>query len=118
MTATKTSRNMHIARPFEADTTTALTLALTNSDGIVSMDNASANVVTIPTNATVAFELGNQVDVIQMGVGVTSVTAAAGVTLNGVVAGTTAMTLQYGGATLVKHATDTWSVLGAIAVVA
>jgi hypothetical protein len=107
-----------ITRNTNDDTTTALTAALTDAGDIVFMNNASANVFTIPTNATVAFAVGDQIDVVMEGVGVTSVTAASGVTLNGVSAGTAVLNGQYMAVTLVKRATDTWIMFGAHAVVA
>lgn len=101
-----------VTRTVEADTSTALTLALTNAGNVVTMNNAAANVVTIPANATVAVPVNSQVDGMMLGVGVTSITAAAGVTLNGVVAGTAAISAQYAGWTLLKVATDEWVLTG------
>jgi hypothetical protein len=107
-----------VTRTIEADTSTALTLALTNAGNVVTMNNASANVVTIPPNSSVAFAVGTQVDVIMKGAGVTSITGDTGVTVNGVAAGTGAMDGQYKAVTLLKEATDTWLVMGAIGAVA
>lgn len=105
-------------REINVDTGTALTAALTDSGNMVTMSNASANVFTIPANATVAFVVGTQIDVIQLGAGVTSITGAVGVTLNGISAGSGALSAQYAGVTLVKHATNTWTVSGAVGAVA
>jgi len=99
-------------RTVNADTTTALTAALVDSGNIITMDNASANVLTIPLNATTAFLTGTQVDVVQKGAGATSVTGATGVTVNGVSAGTAALNAQFSAVTLIKTATDTWLLVG------
>ena len=71
------------------------------------MNNGSANVVTIPTDVAAAFPIGTVLLVMMEGVGVTSITADAGVTLNGVVAGSGDLT-QFNGVALKKRAVDTW----------
>jgi len=101
-----------------ADTTTALTAALTDRGQTITMSNASANVLTIPANAAVAFDVGTVISVIMLGAGTTSITGDTGVTLNGVSAGSGAMSAQYGGVSLLKTATDTWVASGAIGTVA
>ena len=84
------------------------TLVLSDADsGEVWMNNGSANVVTIPTDVAAAFPIGTVLLVMMEGVGVTSITADAGVTLNGVVAGSGDLT-QFNGVALKKRAVDTW----------
>jgi hypothetical protein len=39
------------------------------------MDNASANTFSIPTNASVAFPIGTQINVLQIGAGQTTIQA-------------------------------------------
>lgn len=87
-------------RAFNTQTGTAYTVALTDQGKVVEMNNASANVVTIPLNATVAFPIGTEITVAQLGAGTTSVAIAGGGTLIGT------MTLVV--ARLIKRATDTW----------
>ena len=106
------------ARTITADTSTALNSALIHEGGVVTMNNASANVFTIEPNATIAHSTGAQIDVIQLGAGVTSITGDTGVTLNGVSAGTGAMTAQYGAVTLLRISSDVWTASGAIGTVA
>ena len=106
------------ARTITADTSTALNSALTHEGGVVTMNNASANVFTIEPNATIAHSTGAQIDVIMLGAGVTSITGDTGVTLNGVSAGTGAMTAQYGAVTLLRISSDVWTASGAIGTVA
>ncbi len=89
-----------------ADSTTAYTLVLTDSGRQVTMNNASASTLTIPTNASVAFAVGVRVQVIQLGAGAVTLTAAAGVTVNSLA--TSLAMSQYQVATLIKQATNTW----------
>ena len=95
-----------------AQTGTAYTLVLGDNLRTVTMNNASANVLTIPTNASVAFtSTETRVDCGMLGAGVTSITAASGVTLNGVSAGSVDLA-QYGAASLYKIGTDAWWFVG------
>jgi hypothetical protein len=107
-------------RAVNAQTGTSYTLALTDAGDVVTMSNASANTLTIPTNASVAFDVGTQIDVAQLGAGATTITASSGVTLNGVASPTTggAIGARYGSVTLLKLATNTWLVTGNIGTVA
>jgi len=78
------------------------------------MNNTSANTLTIPTNASVAFSVGDRIDVVMLGAGTTTITGASGVTLNGVASPTTggAIAAQYAAASCLKIATDTWLLIG------
>jgi len=93
-------------------TGTTYTLALTDApaassnQGIVTMNNGSANTLMIPTNASVAFPLGTIVSVIQLGAGQTTIAAAGGVTLNNPSSATARA--QYSTLLLQKVATNTW----------
>ena len=99
-----------------AQTGTSYTLALTDAQNrAVTMSNASANTVTVPTNASVAFPVGSIVNIIQIGAGATTITGDTGVTVNGTSAGSAAIQTQYQGAVLLKTATDVWVVSGDIA---
>jgi hypothetical protein len=91
-----------------AQTGTSYTLALTDNLKLVTMSNASANTLTIPTNASVAFTADEtRIDVAMLGAGVTTITGDTGVTVNGVSAGSVALE-QYKGASLIKIGTDEW----------
>jgi len=91
------------------------TLVLTDGDRIVTMSNASANNLTIPLNATVAFPIGTQIIISQFGAGQTTFVPTVGVTLN---SSLTARKLanQFATATLIKLGTDTWLLSGNIIV--
>lgn len=105
-------------RTVNAQTGATYTLVLADRNAVVTMDNGSANTLTIPLNATAAFATGSQVDIIRLGAGVTTVDALAGVTLNGVNGGQTTILTRYAPATLIKVATDTWVLFGDVGIVA
>lgn len=91
--------------------TASYTLALGDQCDVIEMNVASANTVTVPTNATAAFSIGTQVTVTQYGAGQTTIAAASGVTLRST-NNWLKISAQYGSATLVKVATDEWYVIG------
>ena len=100
---------------------TSRTLALTDAGDILEINTSGgAVVVTIPTNATVAFPIGTLITISLIDItAAATITAAGGVTLNGVVAGSGVITATaFNGVTLYKRATDEWVVQGAIAAVA
>jgi hypothetical protein len=91
-----------------AQTGTTYTLVLGDAGKVVTMSNAAANTLTIPTNASVAYDVGTVINVEQIGVGSTTITASSGVTLNGVDAGSIEIGFQYGAVALRKDGTDAW----------
>jgi hypothetical protein len=101
-----------------AQTGTSYTLVLGDAGKIVTMTNASANTLTIPTNASVAYATGTVLNVIMGGAGTTSITGDTGVTVNGISAGSGDISAQYQGVALIKTGTDTWIASGAIGTVA
>lgn len=76
--------------------------------------SASAVTLIVPTNASAAFPVGTIILYEQAGAGAVTATAAVGVTLN-YLSSLSAVTLgQYAVAQLVKTATNTWTLTGAI----
>ena len=91
--------------------TATYTAVLTDDGKLVTMSNASANNFTVPPNASVAFGIGTQLNIAQLGAGQTTIVAGAGVTLNS--AGSKLkLNAQYAVATCVKTDTNTWFVVG------
>ena len=99
------------ALTLNAQTGTSYTYAMGDSGELVTFNNASAIGSVIPTNASVPFPIGTQINILQLGAGAVAVGTAGGVTAfsqgskfrtNG----------QYAAATLIKIATDTWVVIG------
>jgi hypothetical protein len=94
-----------------AQTGTTYTLVLTDNGRLVTLSNAAAITLTVPTNASVAFATGAVINIQQIGAGQVTVAGAAGVTLNGTGTKTRA---QWSAASLIKTATDTWTLIGDI----
>ena len=94
-----------------AQTGTTYTAVLGDDGDLVTLDNAAAIALTIPPNSSVAFGIGTQINIMQLGAGQVTITAGAGVTLRS--AGSKLKTNgQYAVATCAKIATDTWVVVG------
>jgi hypothetical protein len=102
-----------------AQTGTTYTFVLADNGKLVTASNASAQTYSIPTNASVAYPIGTQINIIQIGAGQ--------VTINAVTSGTTTVSstgatatapklrAQFSSATCIKAATDLWYVVGDIA---
>jgi len=90
--------------------TASYTLALVDNGSMISMNLSAANSVTIPAN-TIAFPIGSQMIIHQEGTGQTTIVAASGVTLNAA-GGKLKLNTQFSSATLIKKATNVWSVAG------
>lgn len=97
--------------------TASYTLVLADKDKLVEVSNASANTVTIPTNASVAYPTGTQINILQTGAGQTTISGTSGVTVNSTGATTASPKLraQWSTATAIKRGTDSWVVIGDIA---
>ena len=101
-------------------TSTTYTFVLTDANNeLITASNASAQTYSIPTNASVAFPIGCQINIIQIGAGQVTINAVTSGTTsvlsNGAVAAAPKLRVQYSSATLIKVATDTWYVIGDIA---
>jgi uncharacterized iron-regulated membrane protein len=93
-----------------AQTGTTYTAVLADDGKLVTCDNGSAITFTIPTNSSVAFGIGTQINIMQLGAGQITI-AGAGVTFRS--EGSKLKTKgQYAVATCCKIATDTWVVVG------
>ena len=86
------------------------TLVLADKNKLVEMGVGSGNTLTIPPNSSVAFPVGSTITILQTGAGQCTLTAGAGVTVNG----TPGLKLRttWASATIIKRATDTWVALG------
>jgi hypothetical protein len=87
------------------------TAVLTDDGKIITMSVATANNFTVPPNSSVAFGIGTQLNVAQLGAGATTLVASAGVTINSDGAKLT-LNAQYAVATVVKTDTNTWFAVG------
>ena len=93
-----------------AQTGTTYTLTLTDAQKLVTLNNASAIALTIPTNASVAFTIGDQVNLLQLGAGQVTV-GGAGVTIRSE-GSKLKLKGQYAAATCIKIGTDEWVLVG------
>ena len=114
----KTLTDPKINLAFDPETA-SYTAVLANNGQVVTMNNASANTFSIPTNASVAFPIGTQINVLQIGAGQTTIQAVtSGTTTIQSTGGTAAqpkLRARYSAATCLKAGTDTWYVFGDIA---
>jgi len=92
-------------------TTTTRTLQLSDAGSYLACANASAQVITVPTNASVTFGFGTKIDFVQRGAGQVSFTPAAGVTIESK-AGNLKLAAEYSGATLIYLGSNVWSLIG------
>lgn len=90
--------------------TASYTLVLSDKDKVIEVSVGSANTITVPTNANVAYPIGSQIIILQTGSGQTTIAGDSGVTVNG----TPGLKLraQWSAATLIKRGTDIWVAIG------
>jgi hypothetical protein len=116
-----TAADMNSLVAFTLNAQTGTSYTVTSADQyqtLVTASNASANAIKIPTNATTAFPVGTVITVLNIGAGVCTISAVTSGTTTVLSAGATAAAptlAQYKSAALIKTATDTWYVVGAIA---
>lgn len=101
---------------YNAQTGTTYTLVLTDgtpgsTTAGVSLNNAAAVTLTIPTNASVAFPTGWTIPLLSLGAGAVTIAPAGGVTINSP-GGLLTIGTQNGTAVLNKTGTNTWQVYG------
>lgn len=96
-----------------AQTGTTYTLVAGDKNKLVTLNNSSAIALTVPANSSVAYAVGSQINIQQIGTGQVTVAGASGVTVNG-----TGLKLRsrWSAATLIKTATDTWTIVGDLTV--
>jgi hypothetical protein len=103
---------------FNAQTDTYTAVLTDNQNKVVTMDKATANDFLIPTNANVAFPIGSIINVVQIGVGQTTIKAVSSgtTTINSTGATATApvMRAKFSAASCIKTSTDVWLVIGDI----
>ena len=87
---------------------TNYTLVLTDEQTLIEV-SATAT-ITVPTNASVPFAIGTQINILATGAGTVTITPDTGVTINA----TPSLILraQWSSATLIKRATNTWVLVG------
>lgn len=101
--------------PIRTLTGTAHVLEALDQGAILETTGSSPVTVTLPEEATQPFEIGTLINITQVGSGVTTVTAATGVSLNGIPGGSVPLAGQWAGVALTKRGTDAWVIQGALA---
>ena len=99
------------SQSINAQTGTTYTLVLADAGKIVTLSNAAAITLTVPTNASVAFPIGTSIDLIQLAAGQFTVTGAGPPTISRAMA-TAKSRAQYSVMTVIKIATDIWVLTG------
>ena len=93
--------------------TDSYTLVLGDAGKLIEMGKATAQTLTIPLNSSVAFPTGTKIDVIQTGAGETTIAGDGGVTVDSE-GSKLKINAQWQAVTLIKRATDTWVLIGAL----
>jgi hypothetical protein len=101
---------------FNAQAGTTYTFVLADNGKMITANNSSAQTYTIPPNSSVAFPVGTQINVIQIGSGQVTFAIGSGVTIvsTGAASAAPKLRAQYSSATLIKRDTDLWYVVGDI----
>ena len=96
-----------------SQTGTTYTLALSDLGALVELGNASPIALTVPLESSVAFAVGDRIDILQTGAGQVTIAGAGGVTLNAY-DNQFKLNGQFAVATLIKRAANTWLLVGNI----
>jgi hypothetical protein len=97
--------------PINAQVGTTYGPIITDANSMITMDNAGANTITIPANASVAYPIGTQLYFMQLGVGITTITITTD-TLNGSIAPPFTIREQFVPVTVLKTDTAEWTIYG------
>jgi hypothetical protein len=97
--------------PLNAQTGTTYTLAATDAGDLVTLANAGAITLTVPTNASVPFAIGTQITITRAGSGSLTVVGDTGVTVNSA-DGFLKLRTQWSSGTLIKTNTNSWILIG------
>ena len=87
------------------------TIEKTDSGKTISVTSSSDVIITIPTNSTTPFIIGQKIEIIRNGSGNVSIAGALGVTLNSKNSNKK-IAAQYSGAVISKIDTNTWILIG------
>ena len=102
-----------IRRTINAQTGTTFAPTSANENTMITLSNAAAITVTLPSNSTASIPVGAEIDFLWLGVGQPTFAAGGGATCNG----TPGLKLraQYSAATAKKVATNDWVIIGDLA---
>lgn len=97
-------------------TGTTYTTVLADNGKLVTLSNASGITLTIPPNSSVAYPVGAQLNLAQLGAGQVTFAGGSGVTIvsTGATASAPKLRVQYSTATAIQTSADNWLVVGDI----
>jgi hypothetical protein len=84
------------------------TLVLADNGKTIDCNRATAQTITIPASADVAFPVGTEILIVQVGAGTVTIKGDTGVTVNGASGGSGDLENQFAAVVLRKAATNTW----------
>ena len=96
-----------------AQTGTTYTFVAADASKLVTASNGSAQTYTVPPNSSVAFDVGTAITIIGIGSGKVTLAQGSGVTINSKDSDK-AIDGQHASVTIIKTATDTWQLIGAL----
>jgi hypothetical protein len=121
LTTAQTLTNKTLTSPLinlgiNAQTGTTYTTVLADNGKLTTLTNAAAIAVTIPPNSSVAYPVGAQINMAQLGAGQVTVSGGSGVTVvsTGATAASPKARAQYSTLTAVQTSTDNWLIMGDI----
>lgn len=115
VTGLQTALDSKTGLPAVATFTGNKTLALTDINTYNVSQDGTAQVVTVPAQATVVWTADAEIHIEQGAAGTVTVTGATGVTINGVSAGSFALAGQFAAATLKRKGSNSWTLIGSLA---
>lgn len=121
LTSTQALTNKTLTAPkinlgINAQVGTTYTAVLADNGKLITQSNAASIATTIPLNSSVAYPVGAQINIAQIGAGQVTVSGSAGVTITstGATAATPKTRVQYSTMTLIQTSTDNWLAMGDI----
>jgi len=97
-------------RPVKAATTTSYAPVLSDVNKLITLSNAAAITVTLPSTATLSYYTGTEIDFMWLGVGQPTFVAGPGATVNGTPG--VKLRAQYSVCTAKRIGTDDWVLIG------
>lgn len=112
----KTLTSPKVNLGINTQTGTTYTTVLDDNGKLVTLSNASGITLTIPPNSSVAYPVGAQLNLAQLGAGQVTFAQGSGVTIvsTGATASAPKLRAQYSTATAVQTSADNWLVIGDI----
>ena len=105
-------RSYSDSTPLLSKTNTATyTIVLEDAGRTIIANSDTANTIVVPANSTTPFVIGQRLDIIRYGVGITSISGADGVTIQSKNSNKK-IAARYSGATLIKLEENTWILVG------